>query len=149
MDKIIRFFQMETDFGILPLPKYDEAQEDYITFVNPAGSCLTVPITVASVERSGIVLEAMASESYRYLTPAYYNTALQQKYTRDNESAEMLDLLLQNRVYDLAMIYSWGNINAEYRSLADNNKTDLASVVAKREKQIDLGIEKFIAAFQS
>jgi hypothetical protein len=88
--------QMETDFGIIPQPKYDEAQEDYITFVNPAGSCLTVPITVASVERSGIVLEAMASESYRYLTPAYYNTALQQKYTRDNESAEMLDLLLQN-----------------------------------------------------
>ena len=141
--------QMETDFGIIPQPKYDEAQEDYITFVNPAGSCLTVPITVASVERSGIVLEAMASESYRYLTPAYYNTALQQKYTRDNESAEMLDLLLQNRVYDLAMIYSWGNINAEYRSLADNNKTDLASVVAKREKQIDKGIEKFLAAFES
>ena len=61
----------------------------------------------------------------------------------------MLDLLLQNRVYDLAMIYSWGNINAEYRSLADNNKTDLASVVAKREKQIVKGIEKFLAAFQS
>lgn len=141
--------QMETDFGIIPQPKYDEAQKDYITFVNPAGSCLTVPITVGNVEQSGIVLEAMASESYRHLTPAYYNTALQQKYTRDDESAEMLDLLLQNRVYDLAMIYSWGNINANYRSLADKNDTDLSSLVAKREKQVVSGIEKFLAAFET
>ena len=140
--------QMETDFGIIPQPKYDEAQKEYITFVNPAGSGLTVPITVSDLDRCGVVLEAMASESYRHLTPAYYNTALQQKYTRDNESAEMLDLLLQNRVYDLAMVYSWGSINGAYRDLADKNKTDLSSMVAKYENKVVTGIEKFLSAFE-
>ncbi|MBQ8579020.1 MAG: hypothetical protein IJ449_13805 [Clostridia bacterium] len=141
--------QMETDFGIIPLPKYDEAQEDYITFVNPAGSCLTIPVTVADLDMTGVVLEAMASASYEYLTPAYYTTALQNKYARDNESSAMLDLLLENRVYDLAMIYSWGNITSGYADLADKDSTDLASLVAKKEKQINTAIEKFIAAFEN
>ena len=47
------------------------------------------------------------------------------------------------------MIYSWGNINANYRSLADKNDTDLSSLVAKREKQVVSGIEKFLAAFET
>ena len=140
--------QMETDFGIIPQPKYDEAQAEYITFVNPAGSGLTIPVTVGDIERCGVVLEAMASESYRHLTPAYYNTALQQKYTRDNESAEMLDLLLQNRVYDLAMIYRWGSINTAYRNLADKNQTDLSSMIAKYESKVLSGIDKFLSAFE-
>jgi hypothetical protein len=139
---------METDFGIIPQPKYDEAQAEYITFVNPAGSGLTIPVTVGDIERCGVVLEAMASESYRHLTPAYYNTALQQKYTRDNESAEMLDLLLQNRVYDLAMIYRWGSINTAYRNLADKNQTDLSSMIAKYESKVLSGIDKFLSAFE-
>lgn len=141
--------QMETDFGIIPLPKYDEAQEHYITFVNPAGTCLAIPATDDNPEMTGAVLEAMAALSYQYLTPAYYNIALQQKIARDNESSEMLDLLLQNRVYDLAMMYGWGGINSGFVDLAKKNSTDLASLSAKKEKQIDQAIEKFINAFEN
>lgn len=140
--------QMEADFGIIPQPKYDEAQEHYITFVNPAGSYLAVPAAVKDLDRTGVVLEAMASASYQYLTPAYYNTALQQKYARDNESSEMLDLLLQNRVYDLAMIYGWGNITQGYADLVQKNNSDLASMTAKREKQVVKAIDKFISNFE-
>ena len=141
--------QMATDFGIIPMPKYDEAQKDYITFVNPAGSCLTVPVTNEALADTGVILEAMASESYRYLTPAYYDTALKGKYARDDESAQMLDLLLQNRVYDLAMVYGWGSINSGYLSLADKNSTDLSSLVAKKKSSIETAIGKFIDAFET
>ncbi len=139
--------QMDTDFGILPMPKYDEAQEHYITFVNPATTVLTVPVTVSDLDRTGVVLEAMASTSYKHLTPAYYNTALQQKIARDNDSADMLDLLLQNRVYDLCMIYGWGSINSGYLDLAKKDSTDLASLIAKKDKQIEQAITKFLDAF--
>ncbi len=139
--------QMETDFGIIPLPKYDEAQEHYITFVNPAGSCLAVPTTNAKPQETGIILEAMASASYQYLTPAYYDTALKGKYARDNESADMLDLLLQNRAYDLALIYNWGNLAPGYVQLAQKDSTDLSSMVAKQEKKLNTDLQKFIDGF--
>ena len=139
--------QMENDFGIIPMPKYDESQDDYITFVNPAGSCLGVPLTVKSPEESGLVLEAMASASKEYLTAAYYETALKGKYARDEESAEMLDILLNNRIYDLAMIYKWGSMPSDYNGLVKNDNTDLASAVAKKEDTINAAIETFIAAF--
>ena len=139
--------QMENDFGIIPMPKYNEEQNDYITFVNPAGSCLGVPITTPSADETGIVLEAMASASKEFLTAAYYETALKGKYARDEESAEMLDILLNNRVYDLAMIYGWGSIQSDYNSLVQKDNTDLASAVAKKADKIESAIDKFVSEF--
>ena len=101
--------QMENDFGIIPMPKYDENQENYITFVNPAGDLLTVPRTNTDVEFTGTLLEAYAAASYQYMTPAYYDITLVGKYARDEESKEMLDILLVNRTYDLWLIYGWGS----------------------------------------
>ena len=139
--------QMENDFGIIPMPKYDEAQSDYITFVNPAGSCLGVPITTPDTGETGLVLEAMASASKEFLTSAYYETALKGKYARDEESAEMLDILLNNRVYDLAMIYGWGGIQSDYNNLVQKDNTDLSSAAAKKTDKINSAIDKFIAEF--
>lgn len=139
--------QMETDFGIIPLPKYDENQENYITFVNPAATLLSVPVTSADTAFAGTVLEGMASASCRILTPAYYEIALKGKYARDDESAAMLDLLLVNRAYDLGLIYAWGGFAASYNALAAAGDTSLSSLVAKSEKTIDKAIDQFITAF--
>lgn len=139
--------QMENDFGIIPMPKYDETQMEYITFVNPAGSCLGIPLTTPDTGETGLVLEAMASLSKEYLTAAYYETALKGKYARDEESAQMLDILLNNRVYDLAMIYGWGGIQSDYNSLVQKDNTDLASAAAKKTEKINAAIDKFITAF--
>lgn len=139
--------QMETDFGIIPMPKYDEGQANYITFVNPAATLVSVPITVQDTEFPAVILEAMAAASYKYMTPAYYDIALKGKYARDDESSAMLDLLLINRAYDLGLVYGWGSLPAEYNSLAYNGKPGLASLIAKKEKQINSAIEKFVDAF--
>lgn len=139
--------QMETDFGIIPLPKYDDAQQEYITFVNPAATLISVPITVMDVDFAGIVLEGMAAASYKILTPAYYEIALKGKYARDDESAAMLDLLLVNRAYDLGLIYAWGGFASSYNALATTADTGLASLVAKSEKTITMAIDKFRTAF--
>lgn len=139
--------QMETDFGIIPMPKYDEAQENYITFVNPAATLVSVPITVINTEFAGVVLEGMASSSYKILTPAYYEIALKGKYARDDESDAMLDLLLVNRAYDLGLIYAWGGFASSYNALAITGENGLSSLVAKTEKTINKAVDKFIVAF--
>jgi len=92
---------METDFGILPYPKWDESQDVY--YSRMAGSACYFTSKSApdeSVDRTGVILEAMASDSYANVLPAYYETVLKTKLARDEESAEIIDMICANKVVD-------------------------------------------------
>ncbi|MBR4960666.1 MAG: hypothetical protein IKY52_07205 [Clostridia bacterium] len=139
--------EMADDFGIIPMPKLNEAQEDYITYTNPAGPMLVVPMTTADLTCTGKVLESLASASHYTLTPAYYDIALKGKYARDEDSAAMLDIIFAHRVYDLTQAYGWGSMPSSFKDLAVKGSTDLASLVASKQSIFDSGIEKFVSAF--
>ena len=99
------FRNMKDEYGILPTPKYDEAQDSYYTYVHDQYSMFMIPITVRDPEMSGAVLEAMAYESYKTLMPAYFETALKGRYANDIESRQMIDMITNNVVVDTAIIY--------------------------------------------
>ena len=144
---VIGLRSMNTDFGILPLPKYDEKQEEYITFVNPAASLVGVPIYQKNnnnARRSGVILEAMAYYGHELIMPEYIERAIKNKSTRDPDSKEMIDILLNNRVYDLGLINDWGGISSEYENLVFNNQSDFASMYKKREKSAKNALTKFL-----
>ena len=68
-----KYRNMETDFGILPFPLYEETQQEYYTTVHAYGnSFICVPIVLEDVEMTGIVLEDMSFASMYIITPAYY-----------------------------------------------------------------------------
>jgi hypothetical protein len=100
------FREMTADFGLLPHPKYDENQQNYYTFMIDTVPAFGIPIT-ADPERSGIFIEAMTGVSADTIMPAYYNISLQGKFTRDEESIEMLDIIRDGRVFDLSVLYNW------------------------------------------
>ncbi|MBR4959973.1 MAG: hypothetical protein IKY52_03650, partial [Clostridia bacterium] len=53
--------EMEDDYGVLPNPKYNEAQANYSTCVSGAGSMVVVPKSCTDPEYVGSMLEAMAA----------------------------------------------------------------------------------------
>ncbi len=134
----------EAIFGLLPFPKYDESIEDYPQFVHATATMVCVPIT-SDPEFSGFVAETMAAESKNTMTPAYYDVALTGKYMRDEESAEMLQYIVDSRVYDLAHIFSWGALSDNFTQLVKKQSTDFASMYESRapiaQGQIDTFIE--------
>ncbi len=97
---------METDFGIIPYPKWNEAQENYGTTVCDNASVMLAPMTVDDPEFVGIITEALAAESYKTVVPAYYDVVLKTKASRDNDSAEMLDLIRDHLIVDFGYIHS-------------------------------------------
>lgn len=100
----------ETDFGILPYPKFEKEQENYGHVVSDFGcQFICVPKMSKDLRRTGIVLEELAYKGKELLTPAYYDQTLVGQYTRDEESAEMLDIIFSTRVYDVGMYYKIGN----------------------------------------
>ena len=144
---IIGFRSMDTDFGILPLPKYDESQEDYVTFVNPAASLVGIPIyqkTADNCRKSGIILEAMAYYGHQIIVPEFIEKAIKGIATRDVESIEMLDIIFQNRMYDLGLINDWGGLASGYNNLVFNNKNDYASMFKKSSKSAEKKLKSFL-----
>ena len=97
---------MENDYGILPLPKLNAEQESYTGFVHNGFSVFGIPATVDDGDRVTAFLEAMAAESYRRVTYAYYDTALKVQYARDPVAAEMLDIISEGVVFDFAYVYN-------------------------------------------
>jgi hypothetical protein len=147
LSTIMNLRSMDTDFGLLPIPKYDEAQEHYVTFVNPAASLVGVPIYQKNSEnarRSGVILEAMAYYGHEYVMPEFIEKAIKGKSTRDVESIEMLEILFQNRMYDLGLINDWSNIASGYSDLVFNNKNDYANHYKKVSKSATKQLDKFL-----
>ena len=119
---------MESDYIILPMPKYDEAQAEYYSPVSMwCTSLLSVPITASNPERTGIIIEALSAESLYTLTPAYYEISLQGKAVRDEESAAMLDIIFETRVYDLGLIWDFGGFRT---AIVTPKHIEVASTVA-------------------
>lgn len=139
----------EVDFGILPNPKSDATQESYRNAVNPSlASAVSIPVTNSNLDRTGIILETLTAESYYTLLPSYYNVMLNAKYYRDEDSAEMLDIIFATLSYDLGQIYNWGGINEMVKDVALNKKTDFVSEFEKNQSRIQKSIDKLIVMFE-
>ncbi|MBQ4137302.1 MAG: hypothetical protein IJD67_04245 [Clostridia bacterium] len=88
--------EMKSDFGILPYPKWDEAQEEYRTLIHNSSTMACVPVSTdidRANEEVSAVIEALCSESYRRVAISYYETALKTAYTRDDLDAQMIDII--------------------------------------------------------
>ncbi len=147
MSKVESMRSVDTDFGILPMPKYDEKQKDYISFVNPAASLVGIPIyqkAKDNAKRSGTILEAMAYYGYKFLTPAFIEKQIKGKSTRDAESIEMIDIIMQNRSYDLELIHDWGGLATSYSELVFDNKNNYSSVYKKCSSSAEKKIRSYL-----
>ena len=96
--------EMKNEYGILPMPMFDEAQEHYYSLANDNYSQIAVPATVKDPEAVGAFLELMGEYSYKIVTPKYYEVAMKGKYLRDDESCQMFDIIIDGAWYDFANI---------------------------------------------
>ena len=120
------------NYGILPMPKYDENQEYYygVCYDSP----MWVPITVTDTDRTGMIIEAMSAEGYKTIMPAYKDIALKNRYAVDTDSAEMLDIIFANRVISVSLIY--GNVDGfqgVLNTLIPSDTLEFSSYYAQNE----------------
>jgi hypothetical protein len=147
------FKEMKSDYGIIPYPKFDEIQEDYLTRIQDAVALISIPITITpeKLDAAGAVLEALAAESYRSVTAVYFEVAMKVKYSRDDISSQMLDIVRGGAYLNFASIYneSIGNPWFVMRILMGAKSKDFASWYAKNEpiilKQLAAVTESFRA----
>ncbi len=130
------FSEVEFDFGILPYPKWDEDSPYYNRSSNM--TALTyIPVTNQDLPLTGAVLEELAFQSAKGLTPLYFEDVLTVKSTRDVESEEMLPIIKDNArfLYDGYMpnLYNMvssgtNNFASSYQASVDKYKADLETM---------------------
>ena len=89
----------------------------------------------------------MFAES-RYTTRvAFYETTLKKKYSPDEESIKVLDLVIENRTYDLGAIYGWGGVGDRINTLMENRSTNFASAWKSLERVTQRAMEQTVKQF--
>ena len=141
---------MDDDFGIIPYPKFDENQENYMTTTANDVSMICVPVTAPDPEVSGLIIEALCRESHDTVAPAFYEVALKSKYTRDENSAEMIDLIRESLTFDFGWISSMATIvsGAQYQLMVEAGNKDFASWYAANEAEIQAGIDGYLSVYR-
>lgn len=130
----------DVDFGIIPFPKANESQERYYTR-NGGGFPLTVPAHTSNPERTSIIFEAVAAESKNTTIPAYKEINLKTKYTRDDESIEMLDIIFDNPFCDLGDVIFLDNMGTLFYSEI-RGKGNFTSLIEKNEAKWQKMLDK-------
>nr|MBQ4318264.1 hypothetical protein [Clostridia bacterium] len=87
--------EFKSDYAIVPMPKFDETQENYKTVVYGHSGNISAPVTVndETFEALCAALEALCAEGYRSVTETMYEVALKTKFSRDEMSGQMLDII--------------------------------------------------------
>lgn len=149
------FRESEISYGILPMPKRSNLQEYYTAGVNTYNySVIAIPITNRwdwDLDVTCYALEAMAYYGKEIVAPEYYDRTLDLKRFMDEESAEMLDLILYNRTYDFGSVFNihsgmeYNGTLYFYTNMLGERRTDIASAYDALEQTFKTGIDAIVA----
>ncbi len=137
-----------TEFGIVPLPKYNDDQAAYIT--PTFGAALTiaaVPYVNTDLENTGIFMEYFAYLGNQLLRPALYDILLEGYLPRDVESLEMITLICDSVVYDTGVIFNYGGVIDKLFSNYNELKSTVASNVKLWERDVKNAIKDTVESF--
>ena len=134
----------DVDFGILPGPKYNEAQEQYVS--NPWPCFVCVPITITDPDLTGAVLELFCYYS-KDIQTAFNENLIRGKSTRDEESLEMLDLITEGLTCDIGGSYlgfdsAFHKIYYCFYELMPNHNENIASHYESAQKPVVKTLER-------
>jgi len=143
------FADSEVVFGILPMPKLDESQDQY--YGGATDRPIAVPITVQkeNMDNIGIVTEALNAEGYKNVYPAFFEVAMKSRYADQSDDAKMLDIIHDNVI--ISFTYLFGDFNSAYNVLLgdmlNKSSADVASWDAKKTASETKRVEKLMAFF--
>ena len=152
MNRCRLFRELECDFGIIPLPKANDEQEEYYSMIpSEFANSVAIPVNVKDKERACCILEALTCIANKTTYYAYIEQSLKSKYLRDDDSEAMLDLIFDSRVYDLGDIFSYGDSHFGAAAVAGalSNPEAVASTLKKTQSRNEKALKRVLEDYRS
>ena len=147
------FRNAEFDYGIIPQPKYNGDQEKYVSFIYSGAASCGVPTSTPDIERTCAVLENLAAFSYKYVKDEYYETVIQLRTVRDNDSIEMLDIIFGHSDmsitrFELDLVYDIGLVRCIRTNLSDGAAEIKSQLDSIKKTSVVSNINSIIDAYK-
>jgi len=147
---------MKSEYGVIPYPKYDETQDDYIATVHNSAFFVAIPINAPTnkLEAVAATIEAQGYQNWLDYTPVFFEEALKVKFNRDEDNADsvsaMIDLIRESLAVDFAYIYSQNchDLGRIAASCIESRRT-LTQNFNSRITFIQDGLDNLFEAFES
>lgn len=140
--------EMDGDYGVVPIPKYDTKQEQYRTWTHGIGSTISIPSSISNPDVMAGIIETFCILSHQKLTPAYHDNMLTKRNVRDAESSEMLTMIMRTRVYDMAIYFGELGMAGMFANAALTSGGSFSSSYAKVQKTFDHKISNIMKQLQ-
>ncbi len=141
---------MEREYGVIPIPKYSQEQAHYSTWRHSIGSTLSIPTSVGqdNMEQFSNVLEVYTLLSQKLVRPAYYEVMLTTRNVQDVESSEMLDLIFQHRIYDMAMYFTTLGFGSLFEEAVKSSGERFSSAYSSASRGFDKKVASILRKLQ-
>ena len=135
--------------GVLPQPLFDETQTDYHCYVNNQASILVIPTSFSDMSILSDFLTLFAYHSSKLVRTAFVNT-YKYTYASDEDSAEMVDIILNSRVYDVGYINSFStDMDGYISSMISNRKNQYVNAANKFSIAATAKIDEYRSALMA
>lgn len=151
MEDALKLGDMQSEFGILPLPKYDETMTGYSNFAGAWSSnvyCIPFGLDADRTSRNCILLDALGGYSVDTVATAYYDVVLQFQKLRTQEDVDMLKIITRRVGADLGSVYGVGGISTMLSELVGKDPGTLKSSYEALESKALSDIQTLVDNFR-
>lgn len=130
---------MKDTYVALPMPKYDENQEEYYTTISAGSSMVeAVPVSAKDKEFSSAVFDALAYEGNLSVIPAYFEISMKLKHAADSTAAQLFDIIREGTVVDFGLLYdgTTGMFTLPAKLLGTNSTAFASEFAAVKDKAL-------------
>jgi hypothetical protein len=143
---LLRKDEISFEYGIVPVPKFDEAQEKYVTCLGFPYTMYAISMATKQSDTAAATLEVLCSEAYRQTTPMLFETTMKYKYTSDDESVKMYDIIRESVSIDIGRIFTTELNNLSYslfrNTVVNNTVGNWASAFKVNSRIFEKCLEK-------
>jgi len=135
--------ECDVNYGILPMPKADAAQDTYHSLISEKAFGLNIPVTASDAERTGTVMDYLAYVSYYDVIPVLQEN-LCYKGVSSAVDIEMMDIILETQFVDIGIIYGWTTnfLNDVCGNKVIQGNNTFSSSWVSHEKKVQSSIDK-------
>ncbi|MBR7185391.1 MAG: hypothetical protein IKD37_07265 [Clostridia bacterium] len=138
---------VSTNFGVLPPPKYDAAQEGYYVHTHSNhGTAIGIPNNNPDMEMTCAIVEELMYWSYKHIYPAHIEKTMQIRYASDEESTRILEIMFDSICLEMSTALSLKCDN-NLRNLGNVHSFDFVSAFKSTETADKTKIETYVSAF--
>jgi len=151
MEDALKLGDMESDFGILPTPMFDELQGQYYTQVGAWSSnayCIPYGLSDEQTYRAEVILDALGAYSVDTVAKTYYDVVLQYQKLRTDDDVEMLKIIFDNTGADLGDVYKIGGLSSMLTTLITQPSGTFASSYDALENAAIASLDDLIKTFE-